>query len=202
MTACMDAVVSQKEAVTDLVMDSVDFYLKWEWQFSRHRTQSGSKAGLGVCVWLLQIRVVTTYTHMHCVYTPLAEPRTRTHRCTHMRTRNMHAYTHRIVSVMINGHKVWITHWRQHKSTRILISWRQRSRRRGANELRMLVNSMPARLCVLSCQMEGFLHCECVLCGGRVCAVVPKGRGFALRVRVVWRTVCSHVCSQNRYSWT
>jgi len=26
----MDAVASQKEAVTDLVMDSVDFYLKWE----------------------------------------------------------------------------------------------------------------------------------------------------------------------------
>jgi len=27
----------------------------------------------------------------------------------------------------------------------------------------------------LSYQLEGFLHCECVLCGGRVCAVVPKG---------------------------
>jgi len=30
LTNCLDAVASQKEAVTDLAMDSLDFYLKWE----------------------------------------------------------------------------------------------------------------------------------------------------------------------------
>jgi len=32
-----------------------------------------------------------------------------------------------------------------------------------------------------------------------VCAVVPKGGGFALRVRVMWRTVCSRVCSHIKW---
>ena len=99
----MDVVAYQKEAVTDLVMDSVDFYLKWEWS----RTQCGSMAGICVCVCGC---CKYMYTHMHCVYNSLTEPRTHTHRFTHMRSRNMHAYTHRIVSVMINGRKVWIAH--------------------------------------------------------------------------------------------
>jgi len=174
-TNCMDAVASQKEAVTDLVMDSVDFYLKWEWQFSRPRTQCGRMTGIFVRVWMLQIHVVCVHTQMQCVYTSLTEPPTRTHGFPHMRTRNLHAYTFRIVSVMINGHRVWIAHWRQHNSTWILMSWWKRSRGGGAHGLRVLVNSRTARLCVLSYQVEGFLHCGCVLCGGRVCAVVPKG---------------------------
>ena len=72
-----------------------------------------------VCVWMLQWHVVCMHTQMHCVYTSLTEPPTRTHRFTHMRTRNLHAYMFRIVSVMINGHRVWIAHWMQHTSMRI-----------------------------------------------------------------------------------
>jgi len=63
-----------------------------------------------VRVWMLQIHVVCVHTHMQCVYTSLTEPPTRTHGFPHMRTRNLHAYTFRIVSVMINGHRVWIAH--------------------------------------------------------------------------------------------
>jgi len=100
-------------------MDSVDFYLKWEWQFSRPRTQCGRTAGICVCVWMLQICVV---------YTSITEQLTRTHRFAHVRTRNIHAHPHRIVSVMINGRRVWIAHWRRHQSggsaLRVRVVWR------------------------------------------------------------------------------
>jgi len=84
-----------------------DFYLRWEWQFSRPRAQCGRMSGICVCGWMLQIRVA---------YTSITEQRTHTHRFASVRTPNMHAYTHRIVSVIINDRRVWIAHWCSRKT--------------------------------------------------------------------------------------
>ena len=113
----MHAAASQKEAVTDQVTDSVDFCLKWH--FSRPRTQCGRMAGICVCVWMLLICVVDT---------SIVDQWPHTLWFAHVRTRNLRAHAHRMVSVMINDRRVWIAHWRRYHSggsaLRVRVVWK------------------------------------------------------------------------------